>query len=246
MTPEDVEEDAWLAAVIGRPVFKVAPHGAAAAAAHVRREGSERAFYFAKVASDDVARANALADVGFFVADVSVTFGAGPAAVQAYDAPGLEVTVLRDGMRDQVLAIASSSFRFSRFHLDPLVDPRHADRIKEEWVRSYAEGRRGDRLFVAVRREDAAPVGFLAALRSSEGAAVIDLVGVTPDAQRGGVGRALVSAFARHYGDVPEVLVGTQVANVPSVRLYESMGFRFKGSQYVMHMHVRGGCPVRS
>ena len=85
-------------------------------------------------------------------------------------------------------------------------------------------------------------MGFLAALKSHDGAqAIIDLVGVHPDAQRQGVGRTMIVRFAEHYRDVNELIVGTQVANVPSVQLYESLGFRLKSSQYVLHMHVREG-----
>ena len=51
----------------------------------------------------------------------------------------------------------------------------------------------------------------------------------------------MIVRFAEHYRDVNELIVGTQVANVPSVQLYESLGFRLKSSQYVLHMHVREG-----
>ena len=35
--------------------------------------------------------------------------------------------------------------------------------------------------------------------------------------------------------------VGTQAANTPSVRLYESLGFRLSQAQFVLHHHGRGG-----
>jgi hypothetical protein len=34
--------------------------------------------------------------------------------------------------------------------------------------------------------------------------------------------------------------VGTQAANAPSVRLYESLGFRFRDAQFVLHHHGHG------
>ena len=33
------------------------------------------------------------------------------------------------------------------------------------------------------------------------------------------------------------IAVGTQVANLPSVRLYEKLGFRLAAAQYVFHFH---------
>jgi ribosomal protein S18 acetylase RimI-like enzyme len=36
------------------------------------------------------------------------------------------------------------------------------------------------------------------------------------------------------------IVVGTQAANIPSVRLYESLGFRLRSSQYVLHHHGKG------
>jgi len=68
---------------------------------------------------------------------------------------------------------------------------------------------------------------------------VIDLVAVAPDAQGRGVGTALVTAFVREASPNSDVLrVGTQIANVPSLRLYTRLGFRIAGSAFVMHLHV--------
>jgi len=255
-----VKEDAWLASVMGRPVFRVDAGDAGSAAAvreHVQSGGgggetssAGARFYFAKVDAADVAKANALVDVGFFVADVNVTFAAAPSAITAGPPPSVDVGTLPPAKKEQVLAIAHDTFRFTRFHLDPLVDKAIADKVKKEWVRNYADGKRGDHLFVAIGKEGTLagePVGFLAALKSHDGSqAIIDLVGVHPGAQRRGVGRAMITRFAEHYRGAKELLVGTQVANVASVTLYESMGFRLKSSQLVLHMHVREGKAVRA
>jgi ribosomal protein S18 acetylase RimI-like enzyme len=80
-------------------------------------------------------------------------------------------------------------------------------------------------------------VGFLAAL-VSERNAVIDLVGVDKQYQRRRVGAALTQAFIDHYRPSASSLqVGTQVANVPSMRLYERLGFSISKTQYVLHLH---------
>jgi ribosomal protein S18 acetylase RimI-like enzyme len=81
-----------------------------------------------------------------------------------------------------------------------------------------------------------APTGFLAVLETGD-ARVIDLVGVAPERQGRGVGSTLVDAFVRrHRGH--ELVVGTQLANVPSLRLYRRAGFAIARSAFVLHRHV--------
>jgi hypothetical protein len=48
-----------------------------------------------------------------------------------------------------------------------------------------------------------------------------------------------VSFFVDEYAPQCDVLqVGTQAANVPSMRLYEKASFSVVKTSYVMHMHV--------
>jgi len=217
--------DAWLAEVMRRPVFRVDGSGSAESLA------TPPGFYFAKVASDRVADVRALERRGFGVVDVNVTF-----ELQRAVAGSSEVTVglLADGEADAVLAIAGSAFRYSRFHLDPEVGAELAHHVKREWIRNYVRGVRGDGLLVA--RLAGKPVGFLAPLVAN-GTAVIDLVAVATEAHGRGVGTALVAAFCARYPSLPRV-VGTQVANVPSIRLYTKLGFALARSQYILHLHA--------
>jgi GNAT superfamily N-acetyltransferase len=216
-------EDPWLAGVLGRPVYAVDGD-----------PGDEPGFHYAKVDVEDVARVRARAGRGFYVVDVNVTLahersGAG-------DVGNAEVA--RPEHHQALLEIAGSCFRYSRFHLDPQLPDELADAVKREWVRSYVEGTRGLELLAAV--EDGAPAGFLAVLER-DGARVIDLIGVAPSAQGKGVGSALVQGFvARHLAAGRELLVGTQAANVPSLRLYAALGFSVRSSAYVLHRHVEG------
>jgi ribosomal protein S18 acetylase RimI-like enzyme len=66
---------------------------------------------------------------------------------------------------------------------------------------------------------------------------VIDLIAVATDAHGRGAGSALTAAFAGLYTGMPRV-VGTQIANVPSIRLYTKLGFALARSQYVLHLHA--------
>ncbi len=239
--------DDWLAEQLGRAVFKVVVEAGAVdrAALLAHSQGQRRALYYAKVPTLAVGTVAALTGVGFGVIDVSVTFDrwadgrddlpvAGPVAVQPAEPAHFPA----------LLDIAQSCFVYSRFHLDPAIPQAAADAVKRAWIESYTQGRRGDRLWAALA--EGRPAGFLAALVTThrdQPCAVLDLIGVGREYQGRGVGRALTAAFIRHYGAcyAPEgvrLRVGTQAANIPSVRLYESLGFRLAETAYVLHWHV--------
>jgi ribosomal protein S18 acetylase RimI-like enzyme len=230
-----LHDDSWLAGILGCPCFRVdAEHGSSIPSVFEHA----RAFCFTKIPTSDVELVRDLGRHGFFVTDVNITFSRtveGPVETSSK-------AIVRDhesSHAEDVLRIAESSFRFSRFHLDPLIPKEIADKIKREWIANYVRGQRGDRLFVAT--VDGRVAGFLAALRSSD-AAVIDLVATGDDYRRHGVGEALCAAFINHYRtQCKQLLVGTQVSNVPSSRLYEKLGFKLSKSDYVMHLHVRNG-----
>ena len=231
--------DTWLAEIIGRPVFRIElAAGDANFAETLAHHRSERrgAFYYSKVPCERVAQVGELCVAGCRPVDVNLSFARGLEPMAArQQASDVSVHVCTKTDADGVLAVAGSAYRFSRFHLDPQVPDKTAHRIKREWANNYVKGVRGDRLFVAVAGDSV--VGFLAALTNDAGA-TIDLVGVSPTHQRRGIGAALVGAFVEHYRSrAPRLFVGTQAANIPSVRMYERMGFTLAGSSYVLHLH---------
>lgn len=247
----DLREDGWLSRIFGCPVYRVdyeqgsagarAEHAEEMLRMHAERHAA--AMYYAKVETTDIRTVRTLSRAGFYVVDVNVTLVLADARRStAGAATTTEVSDFRPELARDVLGIAGTAFEYSRFHLDPHVGRSLADRIKYEWIQSYTEGRRGDRLFVGT--VDGQPAGFLAALVSGpENAptATIDLVGVDRQYRRRGVARALVAAFVTTYGQRCAVLqVGTQAANTPSLSLYERMGFSIARASYVMHKHVGG------
>jgi GNAT superfamily N-acetyltransferase len=244
----NLSADAWLARQLGRDAFRVelADDAAGDAAASrpalmAHREGHPQAMYSAKVATTAVGAVEALSRVGFYVVDVNVTFARGAPAPDVRSDPRFTVTCATDGNARDVLDIAASAFRYSRFHLDPAIPIETAHRLKRAWVEGYLEKARGDRLFVAVD-DRGVTTGFLAALvteRQGATVAVIDLIGVRNDRQRSGAGTALVSAFCVAYATrCDRYEVGTQAANLPSLRFYARFGFHVAATTYVLHMHA--------
>jgi len=244
-----VDPDPWLGGILGYQVFRVTVPKVS------QRFGSEdhslekafdtagqgRAFYYAKAPTLSVAHVKEFARAGFTVVDVNVTFSRGPGAIENKRHPEVNIMDIEPGEQEAVLKIAESSFVYSRFHLDPQIDNESANAIKREWVRNYIRGNRGERLLVA--KCDGVPAGFLAILSNEDGAGtrirVIDLIAVSRSYQGRGIGKSLVDFFVFDSREAYAKLeVGTQIANLPSMALYQKCGFHISDSAYVLHAHL--------
>lgn len=224
-----LEGDAWMAGLVGRPAYRLV--GADGSA--VLPDGP--IFATAKVAADQIARVEELEDQGFRMVDTTVTFSAAASSVARAEAPGVRAAA--PGDRRAVAAIARDGFRFTRFHLDPHIPRGLAGRIKAAWAENFFDGRRGDAMLVAEAERQVA--GFILLLRLPRDRLAIDLIAVDSRFRGRGLARAMIGRAAGTAG-VIELVVGTQAANAPSVRLYESAGFRWSTAQLVLHHHGTG------
>lgn len=236
----DALPDHWLGALLGRPALRLARSNRPTTG-WIDRLSVDELFVTAKLATSEVTASVELQALGFRTVDVLLTFDAAAVAAPGADA---RVRFARPADRDGVTRIAGSAFQYTRFHLDPAIPGPLADRIKAAWAGNYFDGGRGDGMVVAER--DGAIAGFLQLLWSADGSQLlIDLIAVGRDSARQGLARAMIGfAAARGTGDGRQpasLAVGTQAANIPSARLYESLGFRLKQSQFVLHHHGRGG-----
>ena len=244
------EPDPWLAAIFGRPVFRISildaddPECLLSLAQHEPNFSATSAFGYTKIPTQRTDQLWALTRLGFAIVDVNVIFERNvlPGPDWPTDA-GTIVRAIQPPEHATVQEIAASCFVYSRFHLDPQIPSHIADRIKRDWVGAYVRRQRGERLWVAVREGN--PVGFLAELRTMTGGhavGVIDLMGVARNHQGHGIARSLIDCFIRNtVREVSRLRVGTQAANVPSIRLYEKCGFRVIETLYVLHAHIHNG-----
>jgi ribosomal protein S18 acetylase RimI-like enzyme len=228
-----LQADAWLAAHLGKPSWRV--ESAQRGGPPLASLAGTASFAYAKVAAADVPAVRQLGAHGFFPVDVALTFEGPPT-------PGgscARARFARPSDREAVTHIAATTFRYSRFHLDPQIEPRIANAIKAQWAGNFFDGRRGDAMIVA--EADGAVAGFLQLLWQAPAVLIIDLIGVGAAHQGRGLARqmiALAMAQGIGAGSAPTLLrVGTQVANGPSIRLYESLGLRLASAQYVLHYH---------
>ena len=246
------EKDDWLSDVLGVSSWKVLGIGAAVLPAEIRktmldRAGHGAAFFSAKIPTRDVAAVTNATRAGFSVVDVNVTFdwedGLGGNCRHHPDARGsakIESATADDA--STVEAIAGHNFVFSRFHLDPAIGQDRANEVKRQWARNSCQGRASA---VYVARQKDVVTGFLTVLESKSGKgsdAIIDLVGVGAEYQGQGIGQALCKMFIEQWRPRSDRLrVGTQISNIPAIRLYESIGFRVTETSYVLHAHANHG-----
>lgn len=195
----------------------------------------EPLFAYAKIPVANLAEAWHLCDFGFRIVDVALTFDA-PSWASANEGVS-RFASSKD--REAVAEIASTSFLYSRFHLDPCVPKKTANAIKCEWATNFFDGKRGDGMVVA--EQGGRVVGFLQLLWVTTDCLAIDLIAVGQASQGMGMARDMINYAARYGtgdGRIPTLLrVGTQAANTPSVRLYETLGFRLVSAQYILHYH---------
>jgi len=234
--------DPWLSRIIGRPALRLTTTDAPSDD-WKKRLKSDDLFVTAKLPADQVAEANFLQDLGFHTIDTALTFETPRLSAAP---PERNVRFAHASDREAVARLAGTAFVYSRFHLDPALPKSLANKVKAAWASNFFAGQRGNGMVVAER--DGVVAGFLQLLWADR-VLVIDLIAVSPQATRQGHARAMLAfAAANGTGDMrrPEGFrAGTQAANAPSVRLYESLGFRFRDARFVLHHHGHGG-PYRT
>lgn len=243
-----IEPDSWLANIFRHNVFKVSSplrwhekeEGLSALAAVTHGQST---FFYSKIPVRRLDEVRFLARMGFYVVDTTITFEREPGLQETRTAIPVHIRESRGSEDVAILDIAASCFVYSRFHLDSQISHTIANKVKRAWVENYLDKKRGETLFIS--ETAGKPSGFLAALGTrvaGQPVRVIDLVGVAQEYQGHGIGKALVQHFIRTAQRTYSSLrVGTQIANIPSVRLYESCGFQMVDSTYVLHMHMKNG-----
>jgi ribosomal protein S18 acetylase RimI-like enzyme len=63
----------------------------------------------------------------------------------------------------------------------------------------------------------------------------IDLIAVQPDARKNHLGAACIQYAASYFQQYNRISVGTQAANIKSLRFYARLGFQPMASKYVLH-----------
>lgn len=188
-------------------------------------------FAYVKVEVSDIDCCRFLSSVGFYLVDTNFTLDKKRDSSKTLNGDCV-VRSAKSEDRYVVREIAENNFIYTRFHLDPYVDNKYANQLKGLWAENYFNGKRGDAMFVAEVGGKVA--GFLQLLKR-ESNLVIDLIAVDSSFQKMGIAQDIMAVAEKEFDDCEKIIVGTQLANIPSIRCYEKAGFSYCSSSYVFH-----------
>jgi GNAT superfamily N-acetyltransferase len=134
-----------------------------------------------------------------------------------------------------VVEIAGQSFKYSRFHQDPLIPFDVANAIKADWADAYFDGTRGSEMIVAVNEGQVS--GFLLLIENGN-KLIIDLIAVDKKLRGEGLASEMVQFVMEHApSHINAISAGTQEINQASIALYEALSFVPKKHQLTFHKH---------
>jgi len=191
-------------------------------------------FIFVKVKTGFIRCINKIENLGFRLIDTNILFKRN---ADLYYKKNLKnnicIKFADSSHKISVGKIAYNNFTYSRFHLDPLIKKSQADHIKKNWVENFFLGKRGDYMVIAFYNDK--PIAFLQLIKK-ENKLIIDLIAVSHNYRGESIGSSMIS-FACENIESEKITVGTQISNLPSIKLYQSLGFNPISSDYVFHYH---------
>ena len=227
--------DKWLSRMLDYHVYRldIARPEAYCGGLEFDWPADDRWFIYTKAPTNGLELINALEDAGFRLIESNLQLEKSMNPLpEPIDPNHVRFAVPED--EAAVRSVSEHSFVYSRFHLDPAISNNLADRVKVAWAANYFAGQRGNAMVLAEHKGKVA--GFLQLIFQGD-VLVIDLIAVEPARRKMGLAHDMI-AFARcNFPGFRLLRVGTQVSNVPSIRLYEKLGFRIVKSQYVLHRH---------
>jgi GNAT superfamily N-acetyltransferase len=144
--------------------------------------------------------------------------------------PSMKIEIRQAGKRDAdaVGELAGRIFSKDRFHADPRIAPRLADKAHEEWARNSVLGKVADQTLVAVDADRIAGFHALKWLQTPRGKVGLTvLIGIAEPYRGQGIGKALLCAglLVLQKGGAKQAWVRTEAGNSAATQLYESFGF---------------------
>lgn len=171
--------------------------------------------------SDDTRLTWAAEAAGFGLVDVGVDLRV--PLDGRHDAPALPVRPWEKQDLPALRSIASESFVYSRFAIDPFFSQDEVAAFHETWITNLCQGLARE---VLVTGDSGQPTGFVScAINGDSGR--IPLIAVHESGRRSGTGRALVSAALECFSSAGcrEAWVKTQAHNFAALALYQRCGF---------------------
>lgn len=238
---KEIVPDPWLAQIFKRDVYQIFLESGVLKKSgtdlhHLIHELQDHSvFLYAKVPVIDAAAIQFLEDLQFHLVDTHVTFEKLIENTK-YSLSGYsQIRFAEPQDQSQTVNLALGNCTTSRFHLDPLIPTELANQIKAEWAGNYFKGARGDRMIVASAGNKLA--GFLQILYRNDRTLTIDLIATDAKERRKGIASDMIAFAVTELTGFSKLRVGTQISNIPSLRLYEKLNFQICASDYIFHFH---------
>ena len=205
----------------------------------IKASNKRSLFIYTKVSTEKIHHIKTIEKLGFFLVDTNVKlikdigkqdYQDITSSVDKYD-----VRFANSNDKNETVLIGGNTFIYSRFHLDPHFSINEANIIKTHWVSNYFDGKRGDQMIVGL--SDNKIISFLQIIKPCKDYFIIDLIGVDEKFRRRGISEKMINYAIRENNGINKVIVGTQIGNMPSIRLYQKMDFFLESSKYVFHLH---------
>jgi GNAT superfamily N-acetyltransferase len=229
-----LNKDAWLTSIMGKNVFNL--NIGSIPDLKISDLPRSASLVVAKIPVGDLRKYRVLQELKFLLIDTSIQL---KKVIEERDtfASLKDITFASYSHEQQIAKIAGSSFKYDRFHSDPNIPNRIAKKIKSEWTRSFFRGSRGNWMVIAEVK--GAVVGFLQILKVGNSEIAIDLIAVKNSHRQNGLAEKMINFSIENCGmKGGNIFVGTQISNIPSLSLYEKMGFRINSAQHVFHLHL--------
>ena len=235
------KKDHWLSAALNKNTFKLSnfsdinEKSLLKSFNDIRKEYlNDDLFIFVKVRTNLVSQINKIENLGFRLIDTNILFtGNSELRHKEHRKDNIYIKFSENSHKSFVGDIAYNNFVFSRFHLDPKIKKSQADSLKKSWVENFFSGKRGDYMIIALFNDK--PVGFLQLIEKGN-ILIIDLIAVKLGYRGKNIGSSMIN-FAYKNIQFEKIIVGTQISNLPSIRLYQNLGFIPISSDYVFHFH---------
>lgn len=205
----------------------------------IQSNNNKPVFIQTKLSTQTIDFIKYLEGIGFFLVDTNITLKKEIDSQHfnnmKHDTHDITIRFAKNSDREGTVSVAGNTFIYSRFHLDPWFSNGMANMIKAHWVSSYFDGNRGEQIVVALFKNKI--IGFLQILKPEDDNFIIDLIGVDKEYQRKGIATKLINFAIKENRGINKVIVGTQIGNIPSIKLYQKLKFFFDSAKYVFHFH---------
>ncbi len=178
-----------------------------------------------RVASNSFSIIRELQNHGFVLVDGLISLTTNPFELKI----GSPASEIREATKKDLTSLrktTSGLYLLSRIYNDPLISRDKADEFFVKWVENSISGEAAD--LVLVWEDKGEILGYVTLQKKGQ----IPLIGVSKEARGRGIAKKLIEAVLYKFKEwmVKEVIIETQMSNIPALRVDQDCGFKVVNS----------------